>query len=82
MSLSDVIDPEEGIGSSVVATAFGATAAIPLVFYYGYENIMENLKLYKLLIEKIADCVNRRLELDTKGSLEHFISSRRLRLHY
>ena len=64
MQIANVIDIEEGLGSLVTATAFGASTAIPLLYYFGYTCIEENKKYYTVLLNKLSTTVRSRQQHD------------------
>ncbi|CAG8513876.1 22628_t:CDS:10 [Rhizophagus irregularis] len=62
--INHIIDVEEGFGSSATTAPSFSSSFMPMVFYYGYPDPSENVKLYKVLTKKLADNVSRRLVED------------------
>ncbi|KAI8990919.1 Pre-mRNA cleavage complex II protein Clp1-domain-containing protein [Mycotypha africana] len=63
-SISNIIDVEEGFGSSATTAASMGSSTMPLAYYYGFESPDENVKLYKLVTTKLAEAVKRRMAMD------------------
>ena len=49
-SLSNIIDVEEGFGSSATTAGSMGSSTMPLAYYYGYPQPSQNVKLYKILM--------------------------------
>jgi len=64
-----MIDVEEGFGSSATSAPTAGSAVMPLAYYYGFPSPKDNVKLYNLLVSRLAQSVNRRLEEDEAGAL-------------
>lgn len=47
---------------------------MPLAYYYGFPSPKDNSKLYSLLLARLAQSVNRRLEEDEAGAFLFFSS--------
>ncbi|KAF9432466.1 Cleavage polyadenylation factor subunit clp1 [Entomortierella beljakovae] len=62
--LTEMIDVEEGFGSSATSAPTAGSAVMPLAYYYGFSSPKENIKLYSILLGRLAQSVNRRLEED------------------
>ncbi|KAG0325485.1 Cleavage polyadenylation factor subunit clp1 [Dissophora globulifera] len=62
--LTEMIDVEEGFGSSATSAPTAGSAVMPLAYYYGFPSPKDNVKLYTLLLNRLAHSVNRRLEED------------------
>ncbi|CAO3569151.1 unnamed protein product [Mortierella alpina] len=62
--LTEMIDVEEGFGSSATSAPTAGSAVMPLAYYYGFPSPKDNSKLYNLLLARLAQSVNRRLEED------------------
>lgn len=62
--INHIIDVEEGFGSSATTAASMGSATTPLVYYYGFESPAENVKLYKLVLSKLAEAVKSRMAVD------------------
>ncbi|KAG0039779.1 Cleavage polyadenylation factor subunit clp1 [Podila clonocystis] len=62
--LTEMIDVEEGFGSSATSAPTAGSAVMPLAYYYGFPSPKDNVKLYNLLVSRLAQSVNRRLEED------------------
>jgi polyribonucleotide 5'-hydroxyl-kinase len=71
--INHIIDVEEGFGSSATTAPSFSSSYMPMVFYYGYPDPSENVKLYKVLTKKMADNVSRRLVEDEVGKLLYFV---------
>jgi polyribonucleotide 5'-hydroxyl-kinase len=68
-SITNIIDVEEGFGSTATTAASMGSTIMPLAYYYGYQNPGENLPLYKLLISKLAQGVKARSAMDDEARL-------------
>lgn len=66
--LTEMIDVEEGFGSSATSAPTAGSAVMPLAYYYGFPSPKDNSKLYSLLLARLAQSVNRRLEEDEAGT--------------
>ncbi|CAG8548922.1 1681_t:CDS:10 [Funneliformis mosseae] len=62
--INHIIDVEEGFGSSATTAPSFSSSYMPMVFYYGYSDPSDNVKLYKVLTKKLAYNVSRRLVED------------------
>ncbi|KAG0368283.1 Pre-mRNA cleavage complex II protein Clp1-domain-containing protein [Gamsiella multidivaricata] len=62
--LTEMIDVEEGFGSSATSAPTAGSAVMPLAYYYGFPSPKDNAKLYNVLLARLAQSVNRRLEED------------------
>ncbi|KAG0249492.1 hypothetical protein BG011_009254 [Mortierella polycephala] len=62
--LTEMIDAEEGFGSSATSAPTAGSAVMPLAYYFGFPSPKDNVKLYNLLVSRLAHSVNRRLEED------------------
>lgn len=71
-SLSHIIDVEEGFGSSATTAGSMGSSTMPLVYYYGYPQPSENVKLYKILMSRMAIAMNGRCAGDEEGELRSF----------
>lgn len=72
-TLSRGIDIEEGFGmSATTAPSMGGSATTPLVYYYGHASVAENPKHYKILVDKLAQSVNSRMNEDAEGKFLSF----------
>ncbi|KAI8060129.1 Pre-mRNA cleavage complex II protein Clp1-domain-containing protein [Gongronella butleri] len=67
-TINHLIDIEEGFGSSATTAAIGSVA-VPLAYYFGYENPADNVKFYKLVADKLASTIQRRLASDTDSRI-------------
>ncbi|CAG8659890.1 13289_t:CDS:2, partial [Racocetra fulgida] len=67
--INQIIDVEEGFGSSATTSPSLGSSLLPIVYYYGYSDPGENIKLYKVLTTKLAQSVKRRIAEDEDGSL-------------
>ncbi|OAD70147.1 hypothetical protein PHYBLDRAFT_126526 [Phycomyces blakesleeanus NRRL 1555(-)] len=71
--ISHIIDIEEGFGSSATTAANMGAPTIPLAYYYGYENPSENVKLYKLIVSRLANAVKSRMSTDDETKTSGYI---------
>ncbi|CAG8481284.1 8585_t:CDS:10 [Cetraspora pellucida] len=62
--INQIIDVEEGFGSSATTSPSLGSSMLPIVYYYGYSDPGENVKLYKVLTAKLAQSVKRRIAED------------------
>ncbi|KAG0049992.1 hypothetical protein BGZ83_005199 [Gryganskiella cystojenkinii] len=62
--LTEMIDVEEGFGSSATSAPTAGSAVMPLAYYYGFPSPKDNVKLYNVLLNRLAQSVKRRLEED------------------
>lgn len=80
--ISNIIDVEEGFGSSATTAASMGSSTMPLAYYYGFESPAENVKLYKLVCAQLAEatksrmavdeaCRNSGFIIDTAGLIDH-----------
>ncbi|ORX44933.1 Clp1-domain-containing protein [Hesseltinella vesiculosa] len=67
-TINHLLDVEEGFGSSATTAAIGSVA-VPLAYYYGYESPADNVKYYKLVTEKLASTIQRRLAADDESRI-------------
>ncbi|KAJ3090235.1 Cleavage polyadenylation factor subunit clp1, partial [Physocladia obscura] len=58
---SRAVDVEEGMGGTLVSSG-----TAPVVFYYGYNEVNEKPKLYRKLMERLAEVVGVKLMNDAK----------------
>ncbi|SAM09369.1 hypothetical protein [Absidia glauca] len=63
-AISHLIDIEEGFGSSATTAASMGSTTMPLAYYYGYESPSENVKMYNLVVSRLASTANSRLAAD------------------
>ncbi|KAF0429404.1 Clp1-domain-containing protein [Gigaspora margarita] len=59
--INQIIDVEEGFGSSATTSPSLGSSMLPIVYYYGYPDPGENVKLYKVLTAKLAQSAKRRI---------------------
>jgi polyribonucleotide 5'-hydroxyl-kinase len=71
--ISNIIDIEEGFGSSATTAASMGSSTMPLAYYYGFESPDENVKLYKLITSKLAAAVKSRMAVDDECRRSGFI---------
>ncbi|KAI7897765.1 Pre-mRNA cleavage complex II protein Clp1-domain-containing protein [Cokeromyces recurvatus] len=71
--ISNIMDVEEGFGSSATTAASMGSSTMPLAYYYGFENPVENVKLYKLITSRLSDTVKRRMVADEACRTSGFI---------
>ncbi|KAI9473421.1 MAG: Pre-mRNA cleavage complex II protein Clp1-domain-containing protein [Benjaminiella poitrasii] len=71
--ISNIMDVEEGFGSSATTAASMGSSTMPLAYYYGFENPDENVKLYKLITSRLSDAVKRRMVVDEACRTSGFI---------
>ncbi|GJJ71306.1 polyribonucleotide 5'-hydroxyl-kinase [Entomortierella parvispora] len=62
--LTEMIDVEEGFGSSATSAPTAGSAVMPLAYYYGFPSPKDNTKLYNVLLARLAKSVKRRLDED------------------
>ncbi|CAG8489886.1 2045_t:CDS:10, partial [Ambispora leptoticha] len=62
--INQILDVEEGFGSSATTLPSIGSSTTPIVYYYGYAEPGENVKLYKILTARLANTVSLRLEQD------------------
>ncbi|CAG8509142.1 1408_t:CDS:10 [Ambispora gerdemannii] len=62
--INQILDVEEGFGSSATTLPSIGSSTTPIVYYYGYAEPGENVKLYKILTARLANTVNLRLDQD------------------
>ena len=74
--LTDMIDVEEGFGSSATSSTTAGSAVMPLAYYYVFPSPKDISKLYSLLLDRLAQSVNRRLEEDEAGTFLPFLFTR------
>jgi len=65
--LTEMIDVEEGFGSSATSAPTAGSAVMPLAYYYGFSSPKDNTKLYNVLLARLAKSVKRRLDEDEAG---------------
>lgn len=65
--LTEMIDVEEGFGSSATSAPTAGSAVMPLAYYYGFPSPKDNTKLYNVLLARLAKSVKRRLDEDEAG---------------
>ncbi|CAN0151340.1 unnamed protein product, partial [Discosporangium mesarthrocarpum] len=56
------------LDSNSLSIEEGFSLTAPLVFFYGHTSLTENPELYKHLVERMADCINKRLATDVDAS--------------
>ncbi|KAI8381040.1 Pre-mRNA cleavage complex II protein Clp1-domain-containing protein [Radiomyces spectabilis] len=66
-TMNNIIDVEEGFGSSATTAASMGSTTMPLAYYYGYENPSESVKLYKLVVSRLAHSVKCRIAADEES---------------
>jgi polyribonucleotide 5'-hydroxyl-kinase len=71
--ISNIIDVEEGFGSSATTAASMGSSTMPLAYYYGFENPSENVKLYKLVSSQLAKAIRNRMTVDDECRTSGFI---------
>ncbi|KAF9898770.1 Cleavage polyadenylation factor subunit clp1 [Lobosporangium transversale] len=62
--LTEMIDVEEGFGSSATSAPTAGSAVMPLAYYYGLPSPKDNVKLYNMLMARLAQSVDKRLQED------------------
>ncbi|RUP46031.1 CLP1, cleavage and polyadenylation factor I subunit,-like protein, partial [Jimgerdemannia flammicorona] len=63
-SITHIIDVEEGFGSSATTAASMGSSTMPLAYYFGHPGPAENVKLYKILMSRLAHAVRCRMAED------------------
>jgi polyribonucleotide 5'-hydroxyl-kinase len=71
--ISNIIDVEEGFGSSATTAASMGSSTMPLAYYYGFENPSENVKLYKLVTSQLSKAIRNRMAVDDGCRTSGFI---------
>lgn len=71
--ISNIIDVEEGFGSSATTAASMGSSTMPLAYYYGFESPAENVKLYKLVCSQLAEATKSRMAVDEECRNSGFI---------
>lgn len=71
--ISNIIDVEEGFGSSATTAASMGSSTMPLAYYYGFENPNENVKYYKLITTQLSEVIKNRMAVDEECRNSGFI---------
>ncbi|KAG2206427.1 hypothetical protein INT46_002905, partial [Mucor plumbeus] len=71
--ISNIIDVEEGFGSSATTAASMGSSTMPLAYYYGFEDPSENVKLYKLVTSRLSEAITSRMAVDEECRNSGFI---------
>ncbi|KAI7862877.1 Pre-mRNA cleavage complex II protein Clp1-domain-containing protein [Spinellus fusiger] len=71
--ISHIIDIEEGFGSSATTAANMGSPTIPLAYYYGNESPSDNVKMYKLIVSRLAHAVRSRIKSDSESRTSGYI---------
>ncbi|KAI9262876.1 Pre-mRNA cleavage complex II protein Clp1-domain-containing protein [Helicostylum pulchrum] len=71
--ISNIIDVEEGFGSSATTAASMGSSTMPLAYYYGFESPAENVKLYKLVSSQLSEAIRSRMAVDEECRNSGFI---------
>ncbi|CAG8738438.1 22973_t:CDS:2, partial [Racocetra persica] len=71
--INQIIDVEEGFGSSATTSPSLGSSLLPIVYYYGYSDPGENVKLYKVLTTKLAQSVKRRIAEDEDARISGMV---------
>ncbi|CAG8574179.1 28600_t:CDS:10, partial [Dentiscutata erythropus] len=71
--INQIIDVEEGFGSSATTSPSLGSSMLPIVYYYGYPDPGENVKLYKVLTAKLAQSVKRRIAEDDDARISGMV---------
>lgn len=66
-SITHIIDVEEGFGSSATTAASMGSSTMPLAYYFGHPSPAENVKLYRILMSRLAHSVKCRMAGDEEG---------------
>lgn len=72
-SINNIIDVEEGFGSSATTAASMGSSTMPLAYYYGFESPDENVKLYNLVNTQLAEAIKSRMAVDEECRRSGFI---------
>lgn len=59
MSMNRPIDPEEDLGATPISTN-----TTPITYYYGYSNPLEKSKFYSLLVQQLANTIQKKVDID------------------
>lgn len=62
--VSDILDVEQGWGSSAITGPVMLHTKQPIAFLYGLEKIQTNIKYYSHMVSRLAIAVNTRLQTD------------------
>lgn len=71
--ISNIIDVEEGFGSSATTAASMGSSTMPLAYYYGFEDPSENVKLYKMVSSCLSTAIKSRMAVDEECRSSGFI---------
>ncbi|CAG8574258.1 12561_t:CDS:10, partial [Acaulospora morrowiae] len=71
--INQIIDVEEGFGSSTTTSPSLGSSMIPIAYYYGYSDVGENIKLYKVLTAKLAQTVKLRAANDEDAKISGIV---------
>ncbi|KAI8076436.1 Pre-mRNA cleavage complex II protein Clp1-domain-containing protein [Gilbertella persicaria] len=71
--INNIIDVEEGFGSSATTAASMGSSTMPLAYYYGFENPDENVKLYKMVTTQLSEAIKQRIAVDEECRTSGFI---------
>ncbi|RIB22296.1 Pre-mRNA cleavage complex II protein Clp1-domain-containing protein [Gigaspora rosea] len=71
--INQIIDVEEGFGSSATTSPSLGSSMLPIVYYYGYPDPGENVKLYKVLTAKLAQSAKRRIAEDDDARISGMV---------
>ncbi|KAK4511529.1 uncharacterized protein ATC70_012744 [Mucor velutinosus] len=71
--ISNIIDVEEGFGSSATTAASMGSSTMPLAYYYGFEDPSENVKLYKMVSSCLSNAIKSRMAVDDECRNSGFI---------
>ncbi|CAG8470741.1 5289_t:CDS:10 [Acaulospora colombiana] len=71
--INQIIDVEEGFGSSTTTSPSLGSSMIPVAYYYGYSDPGENVKLYKVLTAKLAQTVKHRAANDEDAKVSGMV---------
>ncbi|RUS16866.1 Molybdopterin guanine dinucleotide synthesis protein B-domain-containing protein [Endogone sp. FLAS-F59071] len=66
-SITHIIDVEEGFGSSATTAASMGSSTMPLAYYFGHPSPAENVKLYRIIMSRLAHSVKCRMAGDEEG---------------
>ncbi|KAI8372301.1 Pre-mRNA cleavage complex II protein Clp1-domain-containing protein [Choanephora cucurbitarum] len=72
-SINNIIDVEEGFGSSATTAASMGSSTMPLAYYYGFEHPDENVKLYKMVTSQLSEAIKQRMTIDEECRTSGFI---------
>ncbi|KAG9301273.1 hypothetical protein G9A89_012656 [Geosiphon pyriformis] len=71
--INQILDVEEGFGSSATTAPSMGSSTMPIVYYYGYAEPSENVKLYKVLSARLGRAIENRLQQDEDARISGLV---------